>query len=85
VHNLWRSGEDRRQRTLVPSRHARTLKRLNRGEVNRQQIDELGTGEAEHFADCIRNHRDPESPGEEGLKDMLVIEAIYKAVGAPIA
>src|ERR1700679_4074146 len=43
------------------------------GEVNRQQIDELGTGkppfqftiEAEHFADCIRNHKDPESPGDE--------------------
>ncbi len=64
-----------------------------RGEVNRRQIDELGTGippfqftiEAEHFADCIRNHKDPESPGEEGLKDMLAIEAIYKAAGAPIA
>jgi 6-phosphogluconolactonase (cycloisomerase 2 family) len=28
VHNRWRSREDRRQGTLVPSRHARTLKRL---------------------------------------------------------
>jgi len=41
--------------------------------------------EAEHFADCIRNNKQPESPGEEGLKDMLAIEAIYKAAGAPIA
>lgn len=63
------------------------------GEVNGQQIDELGTGklpfqftlEAEHFADCIRNNKEPGSPGEEGLKDMLAIEAIYKAAGAPIA
>jgi predicted dehydrogenase len=64
-----------------------------RGEANGQQIDQLATGklpfqftiEAEHFADCIRNNREPESPGEEGLKDMLAIEAIYKAAGAPIA
>jgi predicted dehydrogenase len=41
--------------------------------------------EAEHFSDCIRNNKQPESPGEEGLKDMLSIEAIYKAAGAPIA
>jgi predicted dehydrogenase len=63
------------------------------GEVNGRQIEELGAGklpfqftlEAEHFADCIRNNQEPESPGEEGLKDMLAIEAIYKAAGAPIA
>jgi predicted dehydrogenase len=64
-----------------------------RGEVGGKPIDQLGTGkqpfqfvlEAEHFADCIRNNKQPESPGEEGLKDMLAIEAIYKAAGAPIA
>ncbi len=41
--------------------------------------------EADHFADCIRNNREPDTPGEEGLKDMLAIEAIYRAAGAPIA
>jgi predicted dehydrogenase len=64
-----------------------------RGEVNREQIDQLSplklpyqfTIEAEHFSDCVRNNKEPESPGEEGLKDMLAIEAIYKAAGAPIA
>ncbi len=64
-----------------------------RGEVNAQPIDQPSTGkvpfqftiEAEHFADCIRNNKQPESPGEEGLKDMLAIEAIYNAAGAPIA
>ena len=64
-----------------------------RGEVGGKPIDQLGSGkqpfqfvlEAEHFADCIRNNKEPESPGEEGLKDMLAIEAIYKAAGAPIA
>ena len=63
------------------------------GHVNDQPIDVLGTGkaplqfilEAEHFADCIRHNKRPESPGKEGLKDMLAIEAIYKAAGTPIA
>jgi predicted dehydrogenase len=68
-----------------------------RGETNgnggRKPVDIAGTGklpfqftlEAEHFADCIRNNRPPVSPGEEGLKDMLAIEAIYRAAGSPIA
>jgi predicted dehydrogenase len=43
------------------------------------------TIEADHFADCIRNNRTPKTPGEEGLKDMLAIEAIYRAAGTPIA
>jgi predicted dehydrogenase len=63
------------------------------GQANGQVIEQLSTGkspyqftlEAEHFSDCIRNNKEPESPGEEGLKDMLAIEAIYKAAGAPIA
>jgi predicted dehydrogenase len=63
------------------------------GEVGGRPIDQLGTGklpfqfvlEAEHFASCVRNNTNPESPGEEGLKDLLGIEAIYRAAGAPIA
>ena len=63
------------------------------GRANDQDIDVIATGkapfqftlEAEHFADCIRNNKRPGSPGEEGLKDMLAIEAIYRAAGAPIA
>jgi predicted dehydrogenase len=41
--------------------------------------------EADHFAACIRNNTEPLTPGEEGLADMLAIEAIYRAAGAPIA
>ena len=43
------------------------------------------TYEADHFADCIRNNTAPNTPGEEGLADMLAMEAIYKAAGTPIA
>ena len=41
--------------------------------------------EAEHFANCVRTGAEPKTPGEEGLKDMLAIEAIYKAAGTPNA
>jgi glucose-fructose oxidoreductase len=36
-------------------------------------------GEMDHFADCIINDTTPLTPGEEGLKDMRIIEAIYEA------
>jgi glucose-fructose oxidoreductase len=36
-------------------------------------------GEMDHFADCIINDTPPLTPGEEGLKDMRIIEAIYEA------
>ena len=42
------------------------------------------TLEADHLAHCIRANVQPSTPGEEGLKDLLAIEAIYKASGAPI-
>jgi predicted dehydrogenase len=43
------------------------------------------TLEADYFSDCIRNNKQPTPGGEEGLKDMLAIEAIYRAAGKPIA
>lgn len=63
------------------------------GEVGGKQIELASTEkhpyqfkiEAEHFADCIRNNKEPGAPGEEGLKDMLAIEAIYQSAGTPIA
>lgn len=56
-----------------------------------EEIDSTGkhpfqfTLEAEHFAACVRNNTQPQTPGEEGLKDLLAIEAIYRAAGTPIA
>ena len=41
--------------------------------------------EAAHLAECIRTGTTPRTPGEEGLKDLLAIEAIYRAAGHPIA
>ena len=33
--------------------------------------------ELDHFAQCIRSNQTPRTPGEEGLQDQLIIEAIY--------
>ena len=41
--------------------------------------------ETTHFAQCIRTGAVPRTPGEEGLQDLLAIEAIYRAAGHPIA
>jgi predicted dehydrogenase len=48
------------------------------------QYDQF-TAEADHFAACIRNNTTPDTAGDEGLADMLAMEAIYRAAGAPIA
>jgi predicted dehydrogenase len=36
--------------------------------------------EIDEFADCIRNGREPEPTGEQGLRDIIIIDAIYRAV-----
>ena len=35
--------------------------------------------EMDHFAECARAGRQPHTPGEEGLQDMRLMEAIYRA------
>ena len=63
------------------------------GLLGKTPLDEVSKGvmpyqftlEADHFADCIRNNKEPLTGGDEGLKDLLAMEAIYKAAGAPIA
>jgi predicted dehydrogenase len=63
------------------------------GKAGDTTFDQTGTGkghfqlalEGEHMAACIRNNTRPKSPGEEGLADLIAIERIYQAAGAPIA
>jgi len=42
--------------------------------------------EIDYFADCIQKGRRPEPDGEQGLRDIIIIQAIYKAVekGRPV-
>jgi predicted dehydrogenase len=35
--------------------------------------------EMDHFADCVLNNTEPLTPGEEGLKDLRIMMAIYEA------
>jgi len=42
--------------------------------------------ELDHMAECILNDRRPRTPGEEGLQDQILMEAIYEAArtGQPV-
>lgn len=63
------------------------------GRAGGETVDLRGTGkmpfqfaiEADSFARCVWEDRQPEADGEEGLKDLMAIEAIYRAAGTPIA
>lgn len=41
-------------------------------------VDEFAL-ELDYFADCIRQNRQPEPDGEQGRRDMVIIDAIYRA------
>jgi predicted dehydrogenase len=38
--------------------------------------------EMDHLSACVRDNKQPNTPGEEGLKDMKVLEAIWRAVAS---
>ena len=40
--------------------------------------------EAEHLSHCVQNGLEPNSPGEEGLRDMRYITEIYRSAGITI-
>jgi predicted dehydrogenase len=64
-----------------------------RAELNGQLLDEPSASrdpsqfvaEAEHFSHCVQNNLEPQSPGEEGLRDMKYIAEIYRSAGIAAA
>jgi predicted dehydrogenase len=50
-------------------------------EIRFGEPDHFAT-ELDHFALCIRNDVKPRTPGEEGLQDMKIIEAIYQSAAS---
>jgi predicted dehydrogenase len=42
--------------------------------------------EIDHFAECVRKNQRPRTPGEEGVQDHVVMDAIYRsaATGRPV-
>jgi predicted dehydrogenase len=63
-----------------------------RADFSGTQLDELNPAhdpshfqvQAEHFSHCVQNNLEPKSPGEEGLRDMRHITAIYRSAGIAI-
>ena len=49
------------------------------GERYFADIDQI-TAEVDHFSECIINDTQPLTNGDEGLKDLKVIEAIYRSI-----
>ena len=45
---------------------------------NLQVVDHFAT-EMEHMSDCVMQNKEPHTPGEEGLRDITIIQAIYEA------
>ncbi|WP_197986189.1 MULTISPECIES: Gfo/Idh/MocA family protein [unclassified Massilia] len=67
--------------------------RVSRVEQGREQTSELQIEEGnqfarelDHFAQCVRKDKEPHTPGEEGLQDQRIIEAIYASArsGRPV-
>ena len=55
--------------------------RVTLDEPNPEKDPEQFTREADHFSECVRTGRTPDTPGEEGLRDMEYMQAIYKSAG----
>jgi predicted dehydrogenase len=54
-------------------------------EIRLAQIDQFAA-EMDHFSDCIIHNKRPFTPGEEGLQDHILMEAIYQSAmeGKPV-
>ena len=72
----------RGQRLFVTHRSGKMVARDERVLAPKNQF----ALEMDHFARCIQEGRRPRTPGEEGLQDHVLMEAIYEAArsGAPV-
>ena len=60
-------------------------------EIGQQQIDqpeaehdpEQFTVQADYFADCVFQNKEPKTDGEEGLRDTVLMSKIYQSAGLP--
>ncbi|WP_245214676.1 Gfo/Idh/MocA family protein [Pararoseomonas indoligenes] len=68
--------------------------RVARRKGDNEAVEEMRLGakdqfalEIDHFAECILEGREPRTPGEEGVQDQLLMEAIYRSAreGVPVA
>ena len=79
ANNLYISTE-RRWFNLLPAYSYGGIKGLtNEGELNFPHINQQAV-QMDTFSKCILDGTESDASGEEGLKDLKVIEAIYKAI-----
>ncbi|CAN5660033.1 Gfo/Idh/MocA family oxidoreductase [soil metagenome] len=57
----------------------------HRDEIELMEKDQFAT-EMDHFSDCVQQNKQPFTPGEEGLQDHRIMEAIYQSAqtGKPV-
>jgi predicted dehydrogenase len=57
------------------------LTTITKGQKTEHEIGEVNhfAAEMDHFSECVMENKDPKTPGEEGLADMKVVEAIEEA------
>lgn len=53
----------------------------NLNELNTEKDPKQFERQVDHFTECILTNRTPNTPGEEGLRDMEYMQAIYRAAG----
>ena len=70
------------QRLIVTHRDGKALSKDARVLTARNQF----ALEMDHLSRCLQENRRPRTPGEEGLQDQILMEAIYEAArtGAPV-
>jgi predicted dehydrogenase len=51
----------------------------NKTEIVLPAVDQFAS-EMDHFSDCVIAGKDPRTPGELGLADMRIIEALHEAI-----
>jgi len=70
------------QRLLIGQRHGDTKGQTELTLPPKNQF----AAEIDHFAECVTQNRRSRTPGEEGLRDHLLMEAIYRsaASGQPV-
>jgi predicted dehydrogenase len=47
-------------------------------QIDLPEVDHF-TAEMDHMSDCVMNDKQPLTPGEEGLRDLTIIQAVYQA------
>jgi predicted dehydrogenase len=51
------------------------------GKIEQIEINEVDhfAAEMDHMSDCVMQNKEPLTPGEEGLRDLTIIEAVYES------